>query len=181
MPVTDWLVETPCFIEGKMFFAATGSTKLAGFSFFPCLDRMIERMRVMDVRFRSASFQAASLLMLMGCLSGNNGPETGSLGGVVTLKGTPLRQGTVQLFSRDSAGGGSAEIAPDGTYHVDAIPVGTYQVQIRPITLTPDDVAKGITPSPVTASIPSNFQNYSTSNLEVTIRPGSNEFNPIMK
>gem|GEM_PF-5870630 len=43
MPVTDWLVAPPCFIEGKTCFAGTGSTKRVSTSL---VDPMPARQRV---------------------------------------------------------------------------------------------------------------------------------------
>jgi hypothetical protein len=80
----------------------------------------------------------AAVATLPGC--GPSGPKTASVSGKVTLDGTPLTSGTVNLVGDESKGnthkGTSAgSIGPDGTYKVstdgkDGAPLGWYKVLV---------------------------------------------------
>ena len=64
------------------------------------------------------------LTLAAGC-----GPATSTVTGVVTLDGTPVPEGTVSFLMEDGTVQ-SSFIMKDGTYHLDAIPVGAAKVTV---------------------------------------------------
>jgi hypothetical protein len=126
--------------------------------------------------FQNCYLAAILLIVSLGCF-GAAGPQTVSLKGVVTLKGEPLSVGTIQFYSPETGEGGTAVLGDDGSYQIDSMVVGRYQVQIRPKVLDPADAASGADAPVGKHAIPTIYQNYSTSGLEATTTAEKTEFN----
>ncbi len=101
-------------------------------------------MHMFKIRLSSFGFALlAAVLPTLGC--GPSGPKLASVSGKVTLDGTPLKSGTVNLVADESkgvkqVGTSSGAIGSDGTYKIttdgkDGAPLGRYKVVV--ITMTP--------------------------------------------
>lgn len=120
------------------------------------------------------------LLLFSGC--GGESPPAGLVQGQVQLKGKPIEEGQVMLFSEPGRPVGSAPIASGGTFEFsDPVPTGVYTVAILP---SAEEVPAGAEPpsaKPSTPAIPSKYRNEVTSGLTATIEPGNNSLDLQMK
>src|SRR5439155_2848316 len=71
---------------------------------------------------------AAALGMLV-CLAATGCGSNGSVSGKLSYKGEPLGGGVV-VFTVEGQANASSEIGPDGSYHIDKIPVGTAKIAV---------------------------------------------------
>lgn len=114
-----------------------------------------------------------------GCGSGTQGPQTGTVSGKVTLKGTSFSEGRVSLYSTESGSGALLPLNEAGEYRTtDLLIVGDYQVSIRPPELPEPQPGKPpVTPkTPAQGGIPTKYRSAESSNLILKIAPGKNTF-----
>lgn len=108
-------------------------------------------------------------VLLTGCGGGSSKP-VGSVTGVVSLGGTPLTEGEVNLYSAESGSGAIAKIGPDGKFKIDGeLPTGTYSVTVKPPGPTPDN------PKPKPTKIPKKYQIDKTTDLTAKVEAKAND------
>lgn len=106
--------------------------------------------------------------------------ETGTLSGKVTFKGKPLEFGSVMM--QPKAGGPVARgtIGPDGTYSMTidgepGAPIGVNNVRVTCYTgQRPGANSGGGEASVGDSLIPERYTRFSSSGLEVEVKPGEN-------
>lgn len=70
---------------------------------------------------------------LIGCSGAEAPPErTAAITGKVTYKGQPVEEGTVQISDASVGGGGTGTLGPGGTFKIEGLLAGKYQVAILP-------------------------------------------------
>lgn len=125
-------------------------------------------------------------ILLAGCGGSGKGPA-GTVSGKVTFQGAPVTEGNVTFVKVGGGGSGAGVIQADGNYSAKGIdggiPVGEYVAVVVPPEVTID---RGPNTSPETGfkemkNIPAKYRSEATSDLKVTIREGSNDFNIDMK
>jgi hypothetical protein len=112
---------------------------------------------------------ALAMWTSFGC---QQGPQTGSLRGTVTLKGKPFSNARLNFIHEKTKSAAGAEINPDGSFTVEKLEVGTYVVFLAPRSeRTPDnpEAEPGIDPN-----VPPDCYDQSKSPLRVEIKPGAN-------
>ena len=112
---------------------------------------------------------AVSVCGLAGC---SGGPATGSVAGKVTLEGKPLTPATVVLINEQTGAGASAALDETGTYRIDAVPLGDYQVAIQPPPPPAPHEMSWAAPTPT--EIPAKYKTAATSGLSATVKTGEN-------
>ena len=114
----------------------------------------------------------------VGCSGGGVEPPTGSVSGKVTYNGEPLTNGLV-LFSNEQMGVGvSAELSSSGTYQVESLRTGEYQVAIQPPTgPSPMEEAEGAKRETLNLDIPDKYLDLQTSGLTASVNEGENTAN----
>lgn len=111
--------------------------------------------------------------ILIGC---NAGPATGTVAGQVLFDGKPYGDAAVVFFSLTSGGGGTVNLAADGSFMLPTkLVVGDYRVYLAPKIAAPtgDDAP----PAPVKTdnSVPDKYWSESSTDITVTIEPGDNK------
>ncbi len=89
----------------------------------------------------SVSLTALLALALMGCSH-----PTAHVSGKVTYQGKPLPTGTVTFYSADNKVVRSSQIATDGTYAVEKVPLGVAKISVTtppPLPTVSKEVAAG--------------------------------------
>ncbi len=125
-------------------------------------------------------FLAVSLALVAGCTPS---PPRGTLVGSVQYQGTALQEGTVQMYSPSLGEGGMAAIAADGSFTIEALPPGKYELAIEPPEVLNDYGGKAA-PGYETKemeNIPAKYRQFETSGLEVTIAEGDNSIDVVME
>jgi len=125
-------------------------------------------------------FLAVSLALVAGCTPS---PPRGTLVGSVQYQGTALQEGTVQMYSPSLGEGGMAAIAADGSFTIEALPPGKYELAIEPPEVLNDYGGKAA-PGYETKemeNIPAKYRQFETSGLEVTIAEGENSIDVVME
>ncbi|MEW4565496.1 carboxypeptidase-like regulatory domain-containing protein [Bremerella sp. JC770] len=131
---------------------------------------------------------ARLMLMVAGlafCGCGSSGSDVSKVSGTVTFNGQPVNDGIVSFMS-DSGFGTSALLGDDGSYqlrsqHGKGIPSGVYKVTVSPMS---EDVAESESRTYRAAKrddIPSKYQNFETSALELRVENGPQVFDIQMK
>lgn len=106
----------------------------------------------------------------VGCF-GSSGPPTGWVEGTVTLKGTPLADGSVKFYSTANGEGALVALDPAGKYRTKAtLPTGEYKVAALPKFGEPGK------PAPPPTKIPKKYQSEASSGLALKVEPGRNTF-----
>ncbi len=103
-----------------------------------------------------------------GC--GPGGPPTGSVSGKVTYKGQPLTTGVVTFINEKAGSGASSDLDPSGSYHIESIRTGDYNVAVHrrpPLLSEGPKVFENWK-----LSIPDKYQDHQTSGLTVTVEEG---------
>jgi len=124
----------------------------------------------------------ASLFIASGCGKAKAPPvPTGTLNGSVTFQGQPV-EGSISIYSRDIGHGGRADFASNGSYRLENLPLGTYEISIRPpAPPTPAEISVDAQPELDPADIPRRYRSPQASKLIVEIQKGENEFSLDMK
>jgi hypothetical protein len=130
----------------------------------------------------------SALLLVLGCgKPAPKGPQ-GTVHGKVTVKGSPVPEGTVVSFMGQTSSGGSARIGADGAYRLvgptggETIPADTYKVVLMPVagtSMTSDEAMKlkpEELPKPDSV-IPDKYQNANTTPETREVKEGDNEIN----
>ncbi len=120
---------------------------------------------------------AAGLLALPGC-----GARTAAVAGKITYQGKPVVSGSVTLKASDGTVH-QIGINPDGSFRLDAVPVGPAQVGVaspdpKPSARARDgDDARVPTPPPVVGwfSLPAQYADPAKSGLTVQVGGGSGD------
>jgi hypothetical protein len=115
-------------------------------------------------------------LCLPGC-GGGSGKTVGHVAGKVTFKGNPVREGRVS-FQSPSGEGDEALLKEDGTFTINALPVGEYKITVTPLIVRQQVDGKGPEvgverPAP---DIPEKYRTVGTTALKATVKEGTNEF-----
>ena len=112
------------------------------------------------------------LSAMAGCSGAATERETGSATGMVSLDGEPVTAGSVNFRSNESGSAATAALDSSGTFQVDTMLTGTYQVFLAPPEPTPDD------PQPAAggAAIPEKYREAATSGFTADVKPGENRF-----
>jgi len=105
-----------------------------------------------------------------GCGSGV--PPTGSVSGKVTYKGQPFTTGVVTFINEKAGRGASSDLDSSGSYHIESIRTGDYNVAIHRRPPPPSEGPRVIENWKL--SIPDKYQNPQTSGLTATVEPGRN-------
>lgn len=126
----------------------------------------------------------AAIGLLAGC--GGSSKPVGTVSGKVTFQGMPVNEGIVTFVRVGGSGSGAGPIA-SGAYSakgVDGgIPTGDYVAVVMPPETT-KDLGPNTSPAVVLKEmkeIPAKYRSETTSDLKLSIKEGSNEFNIDMK
>ena len=138
---------------------------------------------------RSGAFLVLAVsLAAVGC-----GPSSGAVTGKVTYKDAPLKGGRVHFTASDGKAY-SSEIADDGTYTVDKVPVGEAKVSVETSYLNMSGRTPAYKPPPGTSAppgaigndpeamrkkyvkIPDNYEDPEASKLTYTVKPGAQHY-----
>jgi len=110
----------------------------------------------------------------IGCGSGE--PPAGGVAGKVTFQGQPLIAGTVTFLNAETGIGASSELDSSGSYRIDSVRAGEYQVTIQPPPgPSPEAMAEGakVESSP----IPDKYKDPQASGLTAAVNEGENTAN----
>jgi len=105
-----------------------------------------------------------------GC--GTGAPPTGSVSGKVTLNGQPLTTGVVTFVNEETGAGASDELDPSGSYRIESIRTGEYNVAVHQAPLPPEQV--GSRAELPKLNIPDKYLTPETSGLTATVNKGTN-------
>jgi len=118
-----------------------------------------------------------TLSVLSGCggeAKKDIGPS-GTVTGLVTLKGSPLTKGRVNFTNAKESAGGSGALGEGGAYTLDEpIPVGDYDVFIS-FEFSPEALKDGVT-AELLKDIPKKYRSAKTSKLTASVKEGENKF-----
>jgi hypothetical protein len=103
--------------------------------------------RVILIRTRWYALVPA-LVLTAGC-----GPATSTVSGVVSLDGTLVPEGTVSFLMEDGTVQ-SSFIMKDGTYHLDAVPVGKAKITVLTKSAGAETMAEDIKNQGKTGAVP---------------------------
>lgn len=101
-------------------------------------------------------------VVLAGC---GKGKPVGTVAGKVQFRGQAVTEGVVTLYSAQLGFGNETAIKPDGTFVVEGLPYGPYQMAIHPAMIVDDLEGKAFPmakPKRVD-NIPEKYRNPSTS------------------
>jgi hypothetical protein len=129
----------------------------------------------------------AAVFAVPGC--GSSGPKLAPVSGTVTLDGTPLKSGTVNLVADESKGAkqvgtSSGAIGSDGSYRIstdgkDGAPLGWYKVVVVTMGpgMMPANTGALSTKAPAAAVQPKySYQSKTDLSYEVTASPKSGAY-----
>jgi len=114
--------------------------------------------------------------LLTGC-GGSDTEPTGSVTGNVTYNGAPLAEGLVNIYSEGRSVVGTAEIDTEGNFKFEnPIATGDYRVYISPPP-PPAPPEPGQPPLKIKPpqKIPEKYRTANSTDLNITIAPGTNE------
>lgn len=98
---------------------------------------------------------------------------TGTVTGLVTLKGSPLTKGRINFTNTKESAGGSGALGEGGAYKLDEpLPVGEYDVFIS-FEFSPDALKDGVT-TELLKEIPKKYRSAKTSKLTASVKEGEN-------
>jgi len=120
----------------------------------------------------TTSTRTAVFLGLLACVSWTIGcgpvaPPSGSVSGKVIFNGQPLTSGVVTLVNEESGVGASVEIDSSGSYYIQSIRTGEYNVAVHNTPPPPGGKF-------VKLNIPEKYQDILTSGLKATVEDGEN-------
>ena len=132
---------------------------------------MSMKRSVLNARLAAFFGLLACTCWCAGC--GSGAPPAGSVSGNVTYNGQPLASGVV-IFENEKTGvGASAELDSSGTYRIESIRTGQYQVAIQPPSAPPPEEMEQGAEAPK-LNIPDKYLNPQTSDLTATVNEGTN-------
>jgi len=121
-------------------------------------------------------FMVVAVIVAMVSSGCTAGPETGKVSGRVTFQGKPYSEAAIVFFSLKTGGGGTANLADDGTFSLPTeLVVGEYQVYLAPKLA--DQENDDAPPAPVRTDIdvPGRYWSESSTDISFTVEPGENE------
>jgi hypothetical protein len=140
---------------------------------------------------RKTLFAGLLFLGIVGC---GGGAGTGTITGKVSYKSTPLKGGRITFFGSDKKSSAKiADIAEDGTYKVEGVPVGTVKITVETEYLNQASKYAGKNKPPADAktsgmnmpsaeelkrrytAIPLEYSNPDQSELSFTVKKGNQE------
>lgn len=123
------------------------------------------------------------VMVLASVLSGCRSDEVrGRIAGKVTFQGAPVSEGLVFFSNRDNGIHMSGELKSDGSYEIitakgAGLPLGTYQVRVRPpLQPLPEGPVRAAPKPKEFPNIPAKYREYETSGLTLTVKEGHNPF-----
>lgn len=125
------------------------------------------------------------VFVLSGC--GDNQEQLCPVKGRVTFQGKPVSTGMIRFGATQTPVDMLANLGPDGTYkvvraHGPGLPEGTYRVAITPPTANrPIGDFRAKQPATQSEDIPRKYQSFSTSGLNLVVKPGNNTFDVDMQ
>jgi hypothetical protein len=120
------------------------------------------------------------MVLAAGC---DSGPKAATVTGQVKVGGKPVDAGMIAFIPADGQTY-QADIAPDGTYRVDNVPLGDAVVLVhRPPHPAADKVMKetNAPPPPPPSPIPEKYGDLAKSDLRYTVKAGDNKYDPDLK
>lgn len=95
----------------------------------------------------------------------------GTVRGTVHFRGAPVTNGIVMLYSAEVGYGNQRDINPDGSFAVDALPYGPYQIAVGPPMVIEEYGGKSAPTLRVieVANIPKRYHNPSTSGFSCDV------------
>jgi hypothetical protein len=134
---------------------------------------------------RQARFIATGVVLAAASLSAGCGAPPASVDGTVAVAGKLLTAGQVS-FVPATGNAISAEIGPDGAYHVDGLPPGKVIVLVAgpPPPVTGNEglrskLSRAGPPAgaaPAGPEVPNRYQSVATSELRRNLQPGPNQY-----
>lgn len=113
-----------------------------------------------------------TMLVVAGCAKSDG--RSATVSGKVALNGVPVSAGTILLISDDGRAS-SAELQPDGSYHLRCFP-GEFKVAVSP-PAPPDPMGGGSGAAPQSAvEIPAKYHDFGSSGLTTRVKDGDNTF-----
>ena len=125
-------------------------------------------------------FSCVLLLAVAGCTEAK---REGSVAGVVQYRGGVVSEGLVALYSSEMGLGKHSVIGPDGTFLLDGLQYGVYQVAILPPQIIEDyggKAAPAIVPKKVN-NIPAKYGNPTTSGFSCEVSGRRTALNLVME
>ena len=133
-----------------------------------------------------------TVVLVCGLAAGcNRGVDLGPFGdvyGQVTFRGQPVPEGAITFTCPETGQSATEPLGPDGTYRMglgdrEGLPVGEYQVYVRPPVLTMEERA-AVHHQPAAAGrpaktypfLPLKYRSEETSGLTATVEEGNNVF-----
>lgn len=126
------------------------------------------------------SILSARMVVLLGLLAcvcwcagcGSGGPPTGSVSGKVTFNGQPLTAGIVTFVNEEAGTGASGQLDPSGSYRIESIRTGEYNVAVHQAPPPPDETGQRAELPKL--NIPEKYLTPETSGLTATVNEGGN-------
>jgi hypothetical protein len=109
-------------------------------------------------------------LGILGLGCGQSKP-LGTVRGTVHFRGAPVTNGIVMLYSAEVGYGNQRDINPDGSFAVDALPYGRYQIAVGPPMVMEEYGGKSAPTLRVIEvdNIPKRYHNPSTSGFSCDV------------
>jgi hypothetical protein len=124
------------------------------------------------------SFEKARKAVASGC------PRLGQVTGKVLYKDKPLPSGTVLFVGPDGRRRGFSPIGPDGTYHIEKVPVGPVKIAVVSEPRVPPGLMNAPGPGPPSdppkndyVPIPTRYKDAEQSGLAYTVEAGRQTHN----
>lgn len=119
-----------------------------------------------------------ALPVIYGC-SGDDGGYDGPVGSVqgkVTVSGKALPEGTTIQFSSDKGYSNAAKLDSEGSFEIEDLPTGTYQIYLTAPTPEPSDDANAPAPKEGPPPFPKKYLQADTSGEKFDVKEGDNDY-----
>ena len=120
-----------------------------------------------------------SLTVLIGCshTPGSDNPRR-DISITVTLGGTPVTAGLVNLENPQTGEGGGGSLTEEGVVSIPNVALGKYSVTILPPEMdpVPPEPGQAAAPRKDSPAIPAKFRDSQSSPLELEVKEDSSEF-----